>query len=124
MPGSDEPPGGAGSLDDALGVALADTVRGTGASTGGLYLIEEAEPVLRLVAVCGLPVAFTAPWQRLPLTAPVPVADAIRDDALVCIGSQDEMARRYPRAAVACPTPSPSPRSRRAVYGAAGAASC
>jgi hypothetical protein len=39
MPGSDEPPTGAGSLDDALGTAQADTVRGTGASIGGLYLI-------------------------------------------------------------------------------------
>ncbi|WP_030954896.1 SpoIIE family protein phosphatase, partial [Streptomyces sp. NRRL S-481] len=41
----------------------------------------------------------------LPLTAPVPVADAIHDDALVCLGSQDEMARRYPRAAAALPYP-------------------
>ncbi|MFI6857997.1 SpoIIE family protein phosphatase [Streptomyces sp. NPDC050416] len=105
MPGSDELLRGVGSLDDALGVALADTVRGTGASIGGLYLIEEAEPVLRLVALCGLPVAFTAPWQRLPLTAPVPVADAVRDDVLVCVGSQDEMARRYPRAAAVLPYP-------------------
>ncbi|AXE83421.1 SpoIIE family protein phosphatase [Streptomyces sp. Go-475] len=105
MSGSNEPPGGAGSLDDALGAALADTVRGTGASIGGLYLIEETEPVLRLVALCGLPVAFTAPWQRLPLTAPVPVADAIHEDRLVSVASQDDMARRYPRAAAVLPYP-------------------
>ncbi|MGR4854052.1 SpoIIE family protein phosphatase [Streptomyces sp. LARHCF252] len=104
MSASNEPPGGAGSLD-ALGVALADTVRGTGASIGGLYLIEEAEPVLRLVALCGLPIAFSAPWQRLPLTAPVPVADAIHEDALVSIASQEEMARRYPRASAVLPYP-------------------
>ncbi|MFF5370260.1 SpoIIE family protein phosphatase [Streptomyces sp. NPDC013187] len=105
MPGSKEHPGGSGSPDDALGIALADTVRGTGASIGGLYLIEDAEPVLRLVALCGLPVAFSAPWQRLPLTAPVPVTDAIHDDALVSIADQDEMARRYPRAAAVLPYP-------------------
>ncbi|MBX9360374.1 SpoIIE family protein phosphatase [Streptomyces sp. WAC04114] len=105
MPGTKEPPGGAGSLDDALGVALADTVRGTGASIGGLYLIEDAEPVLRLVALCGLPPAFTAPWQRLPLTAPVPVADAIHDDTLISVAGQEEMARRYPRAAAVLPYP-------------------
>ncbi|KOX02323.1 phosphatase [Streptomyces sp. NRRL B-1140] len=105
MPGSKEHPGGSGSPDDALGIALADTVRGTGASIGGLYLIDEAEPVLRLVALCGLPVAFSAPWQRLPLTAPVPVTDAIHDDALVSIAGQDEMARRYPRAAAVLPYP-------------------
>ncbi|MFJ8052651.1 SpoIIE family protein phosphatase [Streptomyces luteogriseus] len=105
MPGSTEHPGAAGSLDDALGVALADTVRGTGASIGGLYLIEEAEPVLRLVALCGLPLAFSAPWQRLPLNAPVPVADAIHDDTLVSVAGQEEMARRYPRAAAVLPYP-------------------
>ncbi|MFC7845451.1 SpoIIE family protein phosphatase [Streptomyces sp. NPDC001046] len=105
MPGSNEPPRGAGSLDEALGAALADTVRGTGASIGGLYLIEDGEPVLRLVALCGLPLEFSAPWQRLPLSAPVPVADAIHDDRLVWIESQAEMARRYPRAAAALPYP-------------------
>ncbi|MFD8237321.1 SpoIIE family protein phosphatase [Streptomyces sp. NPDC059696] len=105
MPRTEEHPDGAGSLDDDLGAALADTVRGTGASIGGLYLIEEAEPVLRLVALCGLPPAFTAPWQRLPLTAPVPVADAIHDDTLVSVAGQDDMARRYPRAAAVLPYP-------------------
>ncbi|MER7177944.1 SpoIIE family protein phosphatase [Streptomyces hyaluromycini] len=93
------------SVDDALGVALADMVRRTGAAIGGLYLIEEPAALLRLVALCGLPVDFTAPWQRLPLTAPVPVADAIAEDRLVWIGCQDEMARRYPRAATVLPYP-------------------
>ncbi|MFI1368642.1 SpoIIE family protein phosphatase [Streptomyces griseochromogenes] len=95
--------GDGGSLDDALGAGLTDVVRCTGASIGGLYLIEERRPVLRLVALCGLPVEFSAPWQRLPLTAPVPVADAIRQDRLVWIGSHDEMARRYPRTAAVLP---------------------
>ncbi|GHI04035.1 phosphatase [Streptomyces cellostaticus] len=95
--------GDGGSLDDALGAALTDVVGDTGASIGGLYLIEEPGPVLRLVALCGLPVEFTAPWQRLPLAAPVPVADAIREHRLVWIGSHDEMARRYPRTAAVLP---------------------
>ncbi|MFI6009559.1 SpoIIE family protein phosphatase [Streptomyces sp. NPDC051243] len=92
-------------VEDAQGAALADMVRRTGAAIGGLYLIEEPAALLRLVALCGLPVDFTAPWQRLALTAPVPVADAIRADRLVWIGSQDEMARRYPRAAAVLPYP-------------------
>ncbi|MER5792050.1 SpoIIE family protein phosphatase [Streptomyces sp. NPDC001980] len=93
------------AVDDALGVALADMVRRTGAAIGGVYLIEEPAALLRLVALCGLPVDFTAPWQRLPLTAPVPVADAIKEDHLVWVGSQDEMARRYPRTATVLPYP-------------------
>ncbi|MFF4208583.1 SpoIIE family protein phosphatase [Streptomyces sp. NPDC001796] len=90
-------------LDDALDTVLASTVRRTGASVGALYLNEETEPVLRLVAVCGMPLEFTAPWRRLPLTAPVPVADAIREEQLVWIGDQSDMVRRYPRVAAVLP---------------------
>ncbi|MFF4544797.1 hypothetical protein [Streptomyces sp. NPDC001435] len=63
---------GGGSPDDALATALADVVRRTGAANGGVFLIEEAAAMLRPVALCGLPVEFTAPWQRLSLTAPPP----------------------------------------------------
>ncbi|MFJ9867694.1 hypothetical protein [Streptomyces sp. NPDC101165] len=44
-------PQGGGSLDDALGTGLTDVMRRTGAVIGGLYLIEESEPMLRLVAL-------------------------------------------------------------------------
>jgi hypothetical protein len=97
------PPTGGGTVDEALAAVLGATVRRTGASIGGLYLIEDRARTLRLVALCGLPVEFTTPWQRLPLTAPVPVADAIREDRLVWVGDQDEMTRRYPRAAAVLP---------------------
>ncbi|WP_079102529.1 SpoIIE family protein phosphatase [Streptomyces sp. TP-A0356] len=103
MPGMDESPGDAGAVHDVLGTVLADTVRRTGASIGAVYLIEEAEPVLRLVALSGLPPDFAAPWERLPLTAPVPVADAIREGRLIWVGDQDEMARHYPRVAAVLP---------------------
>ncbi|MEU6365353.1 SpoIIE family protein phosphatase [Streptomyces sp. NPDC046931] len=103
MPGIDEAPGGPWSPDDALAEGLAETVRRTGASIGGVYLVEEGEPTLRLVAMCGLPLEFSAPWRRLPLTAPVPVADAIREDRLVWVGGQEDMARRYPRVTAVLP---------------------
>ncbi|MGW7244175.1 PAS domain-containing protein [Streptomyces sp. NPDC054804] len=92
-------------VDDALGGALAGMVCRTGAAIGGVYLIEEPAALLRLVALCGLPLDFTVPWQRLALTAPVPVADAIREHRLVWVGGQDEMARRYPRTAAVLPYP-------------------
>ncbi|MCF1506563.1 SpoIIE family protein phosphatase [Streptomyces glomeratus] len=103
MSGIDEAPGGPWSTDDALTQGLADTVRRTGASIGAIYLVEEGEPALRLVAMCGLPLEFSAPWRRLPLTAPVPVADAIREDRLVWVGGQEDMARRYPRVTAVLP---------------------
>jgi hypothetical protein len=75
-------------------------------------VIEEAEPVLRLVALCGLPVAFSVPWQRLPLTAPVPVADAIRDDVLVFIGTRTRWPAVTRGPPPSCRIRSPWPRSR------------
>lgn len=86
-------------LDDAL----ADTVRRTGASAGGIYLLDESAQVLRLVVLCGVPVEMAWPWRRVPLGVPVPVCDAVREDRLVWVGSQDDMARTYPRAAASLP---------------------
>ncbi|MFE2278255.1 SpoIIE family protein phosphatase [Streptomyces sp. NPDC059454] len=105
MSGIDEPLLSRGSLDDALGAALADTVRGTGASAGGLYLSEGTTGFLRLVWLCGLPAEFFEPWQRLAPASPLPVADAVRGGRLVWIGGHDEMARHYPRAAAVLPYP-------------------
>lgn len=87
------------TLDDAL----ADTVRRTGASAGGIYLLDEPEAILSLVVICGIPADVAWPWRRVPLNTPVPVGDAIREDRLVWVGSQDHMARAYPRAAASLP---------------------
>ncbi|MFE7808654.1 SpoIIE family protein phosphatase [Streptomyces sp. NPDC057430] len=95
------PARGAGAVD----AALTETVRRTGASVGGVYLLGPDLQVLCLDALCGAPAEFAAPWTRVPLTAPAPVADAAREDRLVWVGSQQEMARTYPRTAMALPYP-------------------
>ncbi|MGW1763835.1 SpoIIE family protein phosphatase [Streptomyces sp. NPDC002073] len=92
-------PGPAGLLD----AALADTVRRTGASAGGLYLLDEAAGVLGLLVLSGVPAEVIWPWRRVPLSVSVPVSDAVREDRLVWVGSQDELARAYPRAAASLP---------------------
>ncbi|WP_431782484.1 SpoIIE family protein phosphatase [Streptomyces chumphonensis] len=99
MPGRDEGLSGPGLLGDAL----ADTVRRTGASSGGLYLLDDAARTLCLAVVCGIPEDVASPWRRIPLAAPAPVTDAVRDGRLVWMGSQDAMARAYPRAAATLP---------------------
>ncbi|MGR7000487.1 hypothetical protein ACU686_24575 [Yinghuangia aomiensis] len=66
-------------------------------------MTEPGRSVLRLVALCGVPVEFAEPWRRVPLTAPVPVADAVREERLVWVGGPGDLARNYPRAAVAMP---------------------
>ncbi|MET9962834.1 SpoIIE family protein phosphatase [Streptomyces sp. NPDC006326] len=99
VPGFGERPGGTG----LLGTALVDTVRRTGASAGALYLLDEATQTLGLAVVCGLPEEVVWPWRRIPLTTAAPVSEAVRGNRLVWVGSQEEMARAYPRVAASLP---------------------
>ncbi|WP_418961156.1 SpoIIE family protein phosphatase [Streptomyces tritici] len=99
MSGHGERPDGDRLLDETL----ADIVRRTGASAGAVYLWDEAAGVLGLVVICGVPLEVAWPWRRVPLSAPVPVCDAVREDRLVWVGSQEEMVRAYPRAAASLP---------------------
>ncbi|WP_244316402.1 PAS domain-containing protein, partial [Streptomyces albidochromogenes] len=99
MLGPAEEPDGTALLDEAL----ADTVRRTGASAGGVYLLDEAERMLSLAVLCGVPSEVASPWRRVPVAAVVPVSDAVREDRLVWVGSQEDMARFYPRAAATLP---------------------
>jgi PAS domain-containing protein len=88
-----------------LDVAFVETVRRTGASIGALYLLAPNEPVLLLDVLCGAPAELAAPWVRTPMSSPAPVADAVREDRMVWVGSQEEMVRSYPRTAVVFPYP-------------------
>ncbi|MFF5482127.1 SpoIIE family protein phosphatase [Streptomyces sp. NPDC012935] len=101
MTGTGDPAPDEGALD----AAFAETVRRTGASIGALYLLAPDQRLLCLDVLCGVPVEFAAPWARVPLASPAPVADAVREDRLVWVGSQDEMVRFYPRTAVVLPYP-------------------
>ncbi|WUK10607.1 SpoIIE family protein phosphatase [Kitasatospora sp. NBC_00374] len=106
MPGArDAPPAGLAAHDDRapLDTTLTSIVLRCGAASGGVYLLPAAEPVLQLAVLRGMPAEFIAPWIRVPLAAPLPVADAVRDRRLVWSGSQQEFARLYPRAALAFP---------------------
>lgn len=80
--------------------AMMDEVR---AHSGAVYLVAPDRPVLEMAVVAGLPRTFAAPWERVALSAPIPVADAVRERRLVWVGGEEEMARRYPRVAVVLP---------------------
>ncbi|MFE5481193.1 SpoIIE family protein phosphatase [Streptomyces sp. NPDC056527] len=96
------PPRGTAGID----AALTKTVRRTGASIGAVYLLASDDAqVLRLEALCGAPAELAAPWARVPLAAPAPVADAVRENRLIWVGSQQEMAQTYPRTSMALPYP-------------------
>ncbi|MET9420619.1 SpoIIE family protein phosphatase [Streptomyces sp. NPDC006540] len=82
---------------------MGDVVRDTGASVGLVYLLEPDEHMLRLALVSGASQRITAPWSRIPLDTSIPVADAMRSGQLVWLGSQEEIARRYPRLGIVLP---------------------
>nr|WP_267243492.1 SpoIIE family protein phosphatase [Streptomyces sp. PR69] len=76
-----------------------------GAHAGAVYLLSPEDAVLEMAVMAGLPRAFAAPWERVALAAPVPVADAVRERRLVWVAGEEDMARRYPRIAVVLPYP-------------------
>lgn len=93
--------GGAGA--DPVDRALLGALRKTGASAGGLYELADDEPVLQLTVMSGIPAPFLEPWSRVALAAPIPVAVAAREQRLVWAGGQQQLARDFPRTAVAVP---------------------
>ncbi|KJK47989.1 SpoIIE family protein phosphatase [Streptomyces sp. NRRL F-4428] len=100
-PPAPDPTAGPGTtLPDSV---LADLMRDTGASVGLLYLLPATEQVLRLSVVGGVSRQIAAPWARIPLDAAIPVVDAVRERALVWLGSQQDVARRYPRLGIVLP---------------------
>lgn len=100
-----EVPAAAGSSSGKplLSLALAAMMEEVQAHSGAVYLLAADEPVLEMSVTAGLPRAFAAPWERVGLSAPIPVADAARERRLVWVGGEEDMARRYPRIAVVLP---------------------
>ncbi|MFF7966632.1 SpoIIE family protein phosphatase [Streptomyces sp. NPDC007903] len=97
-----EPPGAGQPL---LSVALAGMMEDVGAHSGAVYLLRPDVPVLEMAVMAGLPRAFAAPWERVGVSAPIPVAQAVRQRRPVWVGGGEEMARRFPRIAVVLPYP-------------------
>ncbi|WP_443072444.1 SpoIIE family protein phosphatase [Streptomyces sp. NBC_01485] len=88
-----------------LSLALTSMMDAVGAHSGAVYLRPADGPVLEMAVMAGLPRSFAAPWERVGLNAPIPVAEAVRERRLVWVGGEEEMARRYPRIAVVLPYP-------------------
>ncbi|MER8016794.1 SpoIIE family protein phosphatase [Streptomyces griseoluteus] len=88
-----------------LSIALAAMMEDVGAHSGAVYLLRPDVPVLEMAVMAGLPRAFAAPWERVGVSAPVPVAQAVRQRRPVWVGGGEEMARRFPRIAVVLPYP-------------------
>ncbi|GAA5216640.1 SpoIIE family protein phosphatase [Streptomyces thinghirensis] len=86
-----------------MDAAMAAVVRESGAFGGLLYVLPPGDDALWQILVAGVPQEIAAPWRRVALTDPMPVADAVRERRLVWVGGREEMARRYPRPALVLP---------------------
>ncbi|MGW7262187.1 SpoIIE family protein phosphatase [Streptomyces sp. NPDC054842] len=86
-----------------MDAALLDLVRESGASGALLYVLSPKGDAVWLTVTTGAPQETFAPWTRVALTDPIPVADAVRERRLVWIGGQEAMASRYPRPALVLP---------------------
>ncbi|MFE2355627.1 SpoIIE family protein phosphatase [Streptomyces parvulus] len=83
--------------------AMAAVVRESGAFGGLLYVLPPGDDALWQVLVAGVPQEMAAPWRRVGLTDPMPVADAVRERRLVWRCGREDMARQYPRVALVLP---------------------
>ncbi|GHJ40391.1 SpoIIE family protein phosphatase [Streptomyces sp. TS71-3] len=83
--------------------AFADTARAVGAHVGNLFLHVPDQQVLQMTAVIGGPSRLAEPWSPVALAAPIPAAEAARSQAPVHLADQQELARRFPRAALVFP---------------------
>ncbi|WP_405593753.1 SpoIIE family protein phosphatase [Streptomyces sp. NBC_01092] len=88
-----------------LSLALASMMDEVHGHSGAVYLLSADEPVLEMAVMAGLPRAFAAPWERVGLSAPIPVAEAVRERRLVWVPGEEDMAARFPRIAVVLPYP-------------------
>ncbi|MFH8387024.1 SpoIIE family protein phosphatase [Kitasatospora sp. NPDC018058] len=92
------------------------------AHIGGLYLLSEDRQLLELAMTLGAARQFSRPWQHIGVTSPIPVAEAVHSGQVVWVGGAEDMARRFPRVAVAMPygfclAAAPLVTRRRTVYG-------
>ncbi|MFF3247876.1 SpoIIE family protein phosphatase [Streptomyces sp. NPDC002870] len=100
-----EPDGGGEGSHPLLSLALAGMMNDVQAHSGAVYLLSHDDKVLEMAVMAGLPRAFAAPWERVSVGSPIPVAEAVRERELIWVAGEEDMARRYPRIAVVLPYP-------------------
>jgi signal transduction histidine kinase len=81
---------------DVLDAVLTSGVAAAEARAGMIALLSEDGTELVVVAARGFRGGMLERWQRLPVTADLPLAEAVRTREPVLIGSRAERLRRYP----------------------------
>ncbi|SDO78457.1 SpoIIE family protein phosphatase [Actinacidiphila guanduensis] len=97
---------GVATGDDAerrLDLLLDDVTRTAGAHIGQTYLQVPERHVLQMTTSIGAPDRLAQSWSRIALAAPAPVPEAVRSRSPVWIADRQELARGFPRVALAFP---------------------
>jgi PAS domain S-box-containing protein len=87
------------SAEEWADAALQQALEAVGAQRGLVYLVSEDGTRLEQVRAVNYPPHVVAAWQTLPLAPGLPGPDAVLQGQPICIGSSEELAERYPRAA-------------------------
>ena len=85
--------------NDVATAAVSEGVAAIGADGGALVLIEPDGQTLEIIASRGYDQRQVERWRRFPLSADVPLADAIKSGGLVVVASPEERLARYPNIA-------------------------
>ncbi|MET8331952.1 SpoIIE family protein phosphatase [Streptomyces sp. NPDC005181] len=101
--GSPSSPAAGSVLRAELDRLLELGVRDSGAHAGAVFLLASDGQALRLEVTTGIPAKYLTPWLGVGLASLDPVAEAVRERRSVWLNSPQELARRYPRTAIALP---------------------
>lgn len=67
-----------------------------GAKAGGVNLLDATGEALEIVDSMGYPESVLAQWRRIPLSAPLPLTEAVRERRAIWLDSVKEWRERYP----------------------------
>ncbi len=87
---------GALTPDAVAAVAVEQGVAALGAHAGLVALLTSDEATLEIVQAAGYPPHLVEAWRRIPLAAPVPLAEAVRTKTPLWFASPAELTARYP----------------------------
>ena len=79
--------------------AVAQVQAALDADAGVVFLLSPDGASLQIAHASGYEARTSGPWTRFPLTANLPVTDAIRTREAVLVGSPEELVQRYPELA-------------------------
>jgi PAS domain S-box-containing protein len=84
------------SPSEVADVIINQVIAASGAVAGSMYVLSADGATLELVRAVGYPESILDQWQRFPLDAPTPLAEAVRTGQPIFLATFEERVERYP----------------------------